>query len=270
MQFPRLKAYGKAIYQSFYHPPLYRDVIWTWKGFGGSYMMLLALLMGFVMAVGLGFLNAQFKENTLPHILAQVPNMVVEDGHLLVQALQQPVQIDAGELGDLKEKGMLLAYINTLETEEQLAQQQGKAMIIMGYESMFILDSKGYTKKSYQKFNQFRITPKMIQQNWPGFFGTVVFFTIVLTFGLTLNMLVLSILVAVCSYLVTAFMREEYDFETRMRMAAIAITPPLLLSKLLLLAANHATETWFDILLSVFYVYVMIVSSRKLQPVPQA
>jgi hypothetical protein len=266
MQFPRLKTYGKAIYQSFYHPPLYRDVIWIWKGFGGQYLMVLSVLLGAMMAVMVAISSMQFEKHRLPQILAQIPQMQIKDGILIVQA-PQPVKVSVQEKNGTSQ---LLAYIDTEVPEQKLNEQKGVAQIIVGSDHMLVRGKNGYMRSSFAKMSNMNIDPIEIQKGWPSPITVFVFSLLFMSIGLFLNMLILAVVIAVCSYLVTAFMRQEYSFETRVKIAAIAMTPAMLLSKLLIVAADHATETWFDILLSVFYVYVMIVSSRKLQPAPHA
>jgi hypothetical protein len=268
MQFPRLKTNAKAIVQSFYSPPLYRDVIYNWKGFGGLYVLLLAFILAFLLSAMMGISSEKFKKHQLPQILAQMPRMVILDGVLNVYG-EQPVSVAMPRTKNSKDDPVLLAYIDTHAAEEELFQQKGKARIIVGASYMLMQSQGVYKRREFNGIRRLDLDPSQIQGKWPDPLTLTLVFWPLMTLGLTLNFLIMAVVVTVCSYIVTAFMQEEYDFETRMRISAIAMTPSLLLSKGLILTVGHSTETWFDVLLAVFYFYVMIVASRKLNTQPE-
>ncbi len=267
MEFPRLKANAKAIVQSFYHPPLYLTVIREWRGIGAAYLLLLSTILAAFLAALMAYNSERFKADQLPHILAQMPKMTITDGVLKVQG-PEPVKVSART--DKGNRMPLLFYIDTKASEEQLLADGGNAIMLVGKDFMLIKTPTKTDRRSFEKIDHFEINPEAIQENWPGPVFITLFFWVLLTFGQFVSLLILCIIVAACSYLVTVSVSESYDFETRMRMSAIAITPPVLLTKTLVIAANHDTGSWFTVLLALFYVYVMLVSSRRLQPLPQA
>lgn len=251
----KLKAYAKAIYQSFYNTDLYRAVVADWKGFGGQYLLVLSAIVAVLVSIIFAVTLASFEKEQLPTILQQMPSMMIAEGTLQVNAPQPVIVRD-------KSQKNLIFYIDTRADETDLRKVDG-AMVAVGSNFMLIKGKNGLEKKSFASIKRLIIDPIEIQKHWPNAVYVAAALWPLAVFGQFINLLIIAGVVAVCSYVVTAPMREEYNFETRVRIAAIAMTPAILLSKFLLFAFNHNTENWFDILLSVFYFYVMIISTRK-------
>lgn len=251
----KLKTYLKAIFQSFYNPPLYRAVMTEWQGVGGLYLLVLSGLLAFLLACFMAYGTVQFKQDKLPGILAQMPTMTVKDGILKVQG-PEPAKIT-------DDKKTVLVYIDTTKSEQELRSEKEAAYVYVGKDFMLVKGPAGFEKKTFEKVGTLNISREAIEKNWPGPVMLALVVWPFVTLGQLISFLFLALTVAVCSYIVTAPMKEEYPFETRMRMAAIAMTPAVLISKILLLGINHNTGTWMEILLSVFYFYVMVLAARK-------
>ena len=252
----RLARYLKAIAQSFYSPPLYREVVTQWKGFGGLYLLVLSGAMALVLATIMAYGSMEFRDKELPHLAAQLPKLTVTDGKISIEG-PQPAKVSSSN-------GMVLVYIDTTKSEEELRKQaDNKVMMLVGKDFALIRMPTGFDKKTFENVKKFEISGKQLLENWPSPVAVLIAVWLLGTCGQFIGLLFMAVAVGVCSYIVTAAMREEYDFETRMRMAAVAMTPATLLSKGLLLFANHNTGTWFDVLLSVLYFYVMVVLMRR-------
>src|SRR5690606_13877355 len=84
--------------------------------------------------------------------------------------------------------------------------------------------------------------------------------------GQFINLLFGVLAVAAVSYIITAFMQEEFFFLTRMRLAALAITPPTFVTLALQSLLMHQSAPWLPVLLSCLYFYVMVVLMRRIGP----
>ena len=251
-----IKRYGLAIFQSFYNPQLYAEVISVWKGIAAKYAILLSVLLSFLVTANVVVSLKQFHDNDLPNILKQLPDMVITEGSLLVRG-PQPVIIN-----DRYNKP--LVYIDINLSESQMREKRGQAKLLVGETFMFMETKNGLDRRSFEGIRRMTLTPEKIRNIWPSTKTIILFLFPLLIIGQFFSVLLMAFFVALCSFIVTAFTKEEYIFETRMRMATVALTPPTILSKLLLLLMSHQTQIWFDILLSLFYFYVMIIVSRKL------
>ncbi len=251
----KLTRYLKAIIQSFYNPPLYREVLTQWQGIGAVYMLVLSAVMAVVLATIMAYGSVAFKRTELPHIAAQLPKMTITDGTIKVEG-PQPAKVQGS-------KDMLLLYIDTTKSEEELRKVGDKVLMLVGKDFILIHSAQGFDKKTFENIKKMEISGDTILQGWPSPVAVFIGVWILGTLGQFMGLLFMAVAVVLCSYIVTAMMREEYEFDTRMRLSAIAMTPAILLSKILLLLANHNTAIWFDVLLSVLYFYVMVVLMRR-------
>ncbi|MDB5477812.1 MAG: hypothetical protein JWM96_307 [Alphaproteobacteria bacterium] len=230
-------------------------------GFGALYLGLLSLVLTLVLGTSVLISVNQFEKTELPHILAQVPPMRMANGEITVEG-KQPVTIKS------RNKEMTIT-IDTEKSENELRETKtnigiGKDFVFLQsgdtYRPLYLKDmeAKDYTlnKDTLQRFAHDNI--RVLK------FAAFPF----LWLGQFINVIVKCFFVALLSYVVTAFMREEYDFLARMRLAALALTAPQLISLVMGLVFNHQTAIWFVFLLSSLYIYVMIVLMRRLGPAP--
>jgi Protein of unknown function (DUF1189) len=254
------KTYLHAISQSFYKPEIYRQAIYNWKGFGGRYLVLLGALLAVILyASFLVSLNV-FEKQELPYIAEQVPTLTIVDGVVSVKE-KQPLVIQS------KNKQMKIT-INTAASENELRAED--TQFGLGKDFLFMKGRNGqYELIDLKKFKgKFSISKETLFQQWNDKILSVKIFSLpLLWLGQITDLLVHCLIVAVLSYAVTAFMAEEYIFLTRMRIAALALTPAEIISALLKSLFNHTSETWFIMLLACLYIYVMIVLMRRLPPV---
>ena len=255
-----MKKYFTALLQSFYKPEIYRDAIVNWQGFGGKYLAFLSLLLALVMAANLAFLIFQFQQKELPFIVKQIPAMEIKDGIITVQG-KQPVIIQSRNQS-------LKLTIDTTKSENEL--RQTKTQMGIGKDYLFVTDYQGNDKSfDLTKLKgTFKVTQRSLYRLWDKNVPLVQAISIpLLWLGQFIDMIVECLIVAVLSYMVTAFMTEEYDFLTRMRLAVLAVTPAEILTVVMKVGFNHMAQPWLVFLLACLYIYVMIILMRRLPPV---
>jgi len=257
-----MKKYFTAIFQSFYKPEIYRDAIVKWQGFGGKYLALISLLLAAVVAVTLIISIYEFQKKELPYLVKQVPVMNISDGVITVKK-KQPVFIES------RSKKVKLV-IDTTKTENEL--RQTKAQIGVGKDFVFATDYQGNERTFDLKKlkGEYKVTHRNLYRLWDNNVPLIQAVAVpLLWMGQFIDMIIECFLVAILSYMVTAFMTEEYDFLTRMRLAALAITPAEILVMVMKVGFNHVSQPWLVLLIGCLYIYVMIVLMRKLPPVAE-
>jgi hypothetical protein len=251
-----LKKYLCAIFQSFYKPELYREAIFNWKGYGGRYLMVFAVLLAAILAASFYISLYQFQQKDLPFITKQIPTMTVIDGIVSVTE-KQPVIVQSQDKN----------FTMTIDTKKSAADLRAtKSTVAIGKDFLLIHGMDN----SYQMMDLKSIKGKLLIDE-DNIYKFIHIFKIVavplLWVGQLINLLLKVMVVTFFSYVVTAFMREEYDFLARMRLSALALTPPTIITTIVAIALNHDIAPWFFMLASCLYMYVMIVLMRRLPPV---
>ena len=258
-----IKTYLRALYESFYNPRLYREAIISWPGFGGRYLAILAILLSLGMTVNILYGLHVFEKNELDHLIGQVPDITVTNGKFGLEG-NKPVIISN------RDKTINIT-IDPSKSESEMREM--KTQVGIGNDFILFQKNNDYQIMDMQSLQQkdFKIDKQSLRNLWD---QNAPFAKILSPFLLWLGQLVDVIIecfvVAILSYLVTSFMREEYDFLTRMRFAALALTPPEIISTVLNISIGHISAPWFILLLACLYIYVMIILMRRDNPKVQA
>lgn len=250
----------RSLYQSFYKPEIYREALLQWPGFGGKYLMVLALVLAFMLASQFWYTLDQFKRHSLPQLIESVPTITIEDGEITDIQGEQPVIIHS-------EDKSLTLIIDTTKNENELRQM--KPHIGVGRDFIFVSDYKGNDRRiTLEKMTgKTVINEKELYRLWDRHVPTIQIFAVPLLWVNQIVILLFScLLITVLSYIVTAFLPEEYPFNARMRLSALAITPPSILIALLQVTIKHESQPWLVFLVATLYIYVMIILMRRLPP----
>lgn len=255
-----MSSYLSAVIQSFYNPEIYRKAIVKWQGFGGKYMALVGLILAIILSISLYIAMNNFGKNEFPHIAKQIPPIELTGGHLSVEG-EEPVVIQS------RDKKLKIT-IDTTKTENEM--RQDKVQIGVGKTFIFFTDYQG-NEKSFDLNNikeNYKFTSKDVIDGWNK--NTPIIRMIAIPFlwlGQFIDLVIEVVVIAVLSYIITAFMQEEYDFLTRMRLSVLAVTPAEILTTTLKVTIGHLAQPWLVLLLACLYIYVMIVLMRRLPPV---
>lgn len=250
-----LKTYILAIIRSFYDPTLYREVIEKWRGFGGAYLFLLSGVVGILLFIPFLLVVNSFEKHKLNDILEQMPAMTIQDGEIKVEG-KQPHIVSVPPF---------IMTIDTTKSESEL--RDTKTHVGIGKTFIFINMNGNYQIQYLKAENTQKpvvINKTILRNMWDTNIPAIKTIALpLLWIGQFFSSIITALVVAVVSYFVTAFMEDEYIFLTRMRLAAIAVTPPLFISLLLQVTLQHRPAPWFPVLLATLYLYVMIVLLRK-------
>lgn len=251
-----MKTYFQALYQSFGSPALYAQVIYRWTGSGLRYLIVLAALTSFLICAYSAYQLHGFAQEKLPSLVQQMPEITITKG-IATSKVQQPHIIK-----DADQKP--LAIIDTtVEDGKDLPDEKGTIFMARSYMLLKQNDTE-YKRFDYKEFgtrtlviNKDKVTSFFAKASYLVF----VFFPVILA-SQWIILVVMAIMAATLSYVVTAYMPEEYNFETRMRMAVIAITPPLIANKLLTTFSDYYLGFWVIVILWVLHFYLMILATR--------
>lgn len=251
-----MKKYLQAVYQSFGSPQLYAQVIYRWTGNGIMYLAILSLLVSLLLCARLAYSVHSFNQNGLPPIANQIPTITIANGEAKTD-VAQPHYIKSDE------KNLLVVIDTNVKADDKPPAEKG--IIFIGRHYML-------TQQNPQKYERFDFadfkdhTLVISKENVTSFFANLTGWSIIclpiLAVGYLIILLVMSVLAGALSYIVTAYMPEEYNFETRMRMGAIAITPPLIISKLLEIFTQYHLGFWVILALWVIYLYAIVLATR--------
>jgi hypothetical protein len=253
-----MKKYLQALYQSFGHIRLYHDVIHQWKGSGYVYGLVLAALTTVGVIISYFIMLQSFSQAEMNHILDQWPTITLSQGQISPPA-DEPTTISTIS-------GRPLIIIDTSASAADLGKHD--APIMIGKDFMLSKDQDGSVRTTdLQRFKSNTIT--LDREKIESFFKTFrympLFMTPFLILGQWFLVIALMVVAAILSYVVTAYMKEEFNFDTRMRMAAIAITPPLLINMILQFFTQHTLGMWVILVLWVLHLYIIVIAARKYQ-----
>lgn len=251
------KKYCQALVESFYNPRVYRDAITSWQGFGGAYLALVSAVMALIVTLGFFAALRTFEETQLNHLLDQMPRITISNGLISVDQ-ETPVVIKTND------DPPLVITIDPNQSESQL--RDTGTHVGIG-ETFFFVNVRGQYEVVYtDKLSDTNISidKDSLRTMWNNNIPSIKVISYpLLWMGQFMNLVVVCVIVAFLSYFVTTFLREEYIFLTRMRLAALAVTPASLISTVLKMTVAHQTAPWFTLLLATLYLYVMLILINK-------
>ena len=255
--FATLKIYMQAIGQSFFNVPLFAKVVHgtqkPWAGYGFAYGLVLAALLSLFSVGQLAVMAYSFGQHTLPKIAAQVPKIVVNNGEVAVQ-VPQPHNIM------LDYKPLIVINTNAKITEAKAS----KAPIYVTKDTIYLLKPNNNREAKFiDKTLSGTFDGALILKTWHTLmpFGLVFIWPLMLLGGWVM-LLGQAFFVALGSYVVTAFMPEEFDFGNRLRISLLAITPPLLLQLLVSFSGQFYLNGLTVVALALLYFYALLRVAR--------
>jgi len=256
-----LKDYCRNSIRAFYDAGVYKEAIEQGRGFGGRHILFVGTVIGLVLTLAFCVSINLFARTELPFIAQQVPEIRLKDHQLIVRG-PQPRMIKSSD-------GRFRVYIDTQSGDVNLFKQD--AEILVG--KNIVLLKKGeddYKEISLSKFDDFVLNKQsMLKFFESGIYAVSIILWPLSALGQAFSLLVQTFVLALLTYIVTAPMKEEYYFETRMRLCALAITPSFVISRVTGIINDASIKapidsTWFGLLLGLLYFYVMIMLIRRL------
>jgi hypothetical protein len=216
----------QAVPLSFFSGDLYRDVARSWRGIGLAYLVLLVALLTLVVVIRMHLALAGWVNRDAREFVGQVPRIVIR---------RQVVEVDGAMPLTIRDSrtGAALAIIDTTGAVTSLDGQE--ARVLMTGDHIFYRKSVAETRV----FNLSGVTDFTVDSaragRWLGIFATwgTPIATPFVFGGLFCFRLLQQLLLALVGLLVGRLARVGLDFSGHMRLAAVALTPALVIEPLL-------------------------------------
>ncbi len=221
-----------ALVLSFYSRPFYRDVATHWRGTGFAYLLLLLALCWVpeMAKTQVGLTKWVRGEGT--QLVKQIPPITISDGAASTEVTTPYFIKDP-------EKGQVLAIIDLTGKYNSLEDTPAK-MLLTKHE-LFTRNSaseiRTYNLKNVKSFHldQNRV------QGWLNIAGTwlvVVLYPFALVFSFVYR-IVQALIYGVCGMILAKIMKAQLEYLTLLRLAAVAVTPAVILETVRSVANIH-------------------------------
>lgn len=250
----------QAIPLSFFSGDLYRDVGRAWRGIGLAYLVLLVALLSLVVVIRMHVSLSGWVNRDARGFAEQVPRIVIRHRVVEVDGTM-PITIRGSG------PGAELAIIDTTGAVTSLEGQQ--ARVLMTRDHIVYRKNVAETRVfSLSGVKDFTIDSARAHR-WLGIFATWVS-PIAAPFvfgGLFVFRILQQLLLAVVGLLAGRLLRVSLDFSAHMRVAAVALTPALIIEPALeLLGAKPAWWGLAWIAIAVAYVVWAVRANRSAPP----
>jgi hypothetical protein len=215
-----------ALPLSFFSGGLYQDVARSWRGIGLVYLMLLVALATLVVVIRTQIGLDHWVHGEARGLTDQIPRMVIRQRVVEVDAAMPYTIHDTG-------KGLPIAII---DTTGQITSLDGQVATVLVTADQVMYRKSAAETRVFQlaTVKDFTIDSARAGR-WLGLLATwaAPVVTVFAFAGLFCFRLVQQLLLAVIGLLAARAMRAPLDFSALMRLAAVALTPALLVEPLL-------------------------------------
>lgn len=257
-----IKTYLTTFYRSIFSPPLYADVIHRWKGTGVLYLLFLSFLIGLILCLRLSVTMFTVPQSEVDYVVNQIPEISINQGKVTTD-IERPYDIT------LRTGQTVIRLVRDVDLDTVRSDNQNIPIIVTETDLIVVRDqtanrSDQLRVHSLENIETMEINRSIIQDLWvkAKWFIPVVVLPFV-AIGLWIGYFIQMLVIALISYIVTAFMKEEFVFTTRMRMAAVAFTPVLLVNQLSELILHHKMNFMMMAAMATLYLFVMVKTSRQ-------
>lgn len=223
-----MKKYNvfQAIVLSFFSKELYQDVAKNWRGFAFSYLLLVLAIFWLPATFQMYFYMHNFVTKTTPQIVQQLPTITLKDGQASIDK-PSPYFIRTPD-------NHILAVIDTSGQFTSPDQTQGVVLLTK---------DKLYIKRNATEVRQYELknTEDMVitqtkvynflhlVKNW----GLFIVYPI-LVIGSWIYRVIETLIYAIIGTLIFAnIMKVKLEYQQILRIAVMAVTPPIVLSTVL-------------------------------------
>ncbi len=254
-----IKTYLTTLYRAFFSPVLYADVIRRRKGTGALYLLFLSFFIGLLLCARLMITITQISQADIDYILNQIPIIEIKSGELSTD-VDRPYDIT------LRNGNTIIRFLDDIVLDTVRQDHKDIPLIVTSRE-ILIVKNKGTNEMrvhSLSEVEDLMIDQSTVRNFWQQGKWTLPLIALpFISLGLWIGYFVQILVIALISYVVTAFMKEEFIYETRLRMSAIAFTPVLIVNQLSEIILHHKMNFVMMAALATLYIYVMIKTSRQ-------
>lgn len=240
------------LWLSFFSKDLYRDVANNWKGIGVLYLLLLVSISWAPGLIKMHFIMADFVNNSAVTIVSQVPEIDIVDGTASTPELA-PYFISDPETGEL------LGIVDVSGEYSDLVNTDAKFLLT---KTKFIVEKSDTETKTFEldEVEAFLIDEAFLNKvlgvlkNW---LAVLVFFVIVpfVLIGRIIQVLIYGGIGA----MFLGDTQKNLNYAALVRLAAIAITPAILVNLVLSLLEINIPVLWLiNFVVSIGYVYFAV------------
>jgi hypothetical protein len=270
----------QALFLSFFSPSLYRDVAKEWHGLGYVYLFLLVCLSIFFMALQTQVVAVPRAQQIVDSIISQMPSVTIDKGKLSIDkpspyVLTEPKSDRAIITFDTRPKPMTFeeskcVFLVTSDAVYGRKQSTGTSGADRNRNPSALAEGGTVEKFSLSTIDHFTLDMNSGKQVVNSFFqwlGTIIFFVWV-PFGFAFCV-VQTLLYALVGKAFSKMVEVNLTYGTLVRLAAVALTPVLLLDSLQKVASvNIPHWPWVSLFLALGYLYFAVYSNSQVQPVP--
>jgi hypothetical protein len=210
-----------ALVLSFYSQPLYQDVAKNWRGTGFAYLLLLLAVCWVpeMAKLQIGFSNYVRGEGA--QLVRQIPAINVTDGEVTTDVATPYFIKDP-------EKGKVLAIIDL--TGQYTSLEDTPADLLLTKHQVFTRNNyevRTYDLKGVKSFHldQYRVQGWLnVARSWI----VVVLFPCALLFSFVYR-IVQALIYGLCGMIISKIVKVKLEYLTLLRLAAVAVTPAVIL-----------------------------------------
>jgi hypothetical protein len=210
---------------SFFSRSLYREVAYSWNGLGLLYLLLLLSLAWIPASITLHRTVGAFVDNLAPLILEQVPDITIANGEVSIQEPQPYlIQVPGSDSP--------LAVIDT--TGRTTPQDFPGAPLLLTKQQIILREGAGTTRTyDLSGIRNFRLNRAMVEKcgAWLRSWGALVLYPF-LVLGSYIYRIVQVLLYGALGILFARVEKADLEYADLVRLAAVAITPAVLLDTL--------------------------------------
>ncbi len=255
-RFPMLKA----LYLSFFSRDLYREVGARWKGTGFLYLLLLLAVTWLPVIYKMhGDLSEEIRQE-VPKYLEQMPKITIADGHV---SIDRPVPHTILE-PDGRTPFMVIDTSGRISSLEQT-----KATVLLTGDQIMFRRPEG-AEKIYDLAGTDAFIDRERADRWVQAvrrYVPVVAYPVALTASFVDRVLEMMFAIAI-GMIFTGWLKAPLDAAAVSRLAAVALTPAIVIYTLLLLAGVHVPGSPF-VFFTVAAVYLYFAVRANARPAAQ-
>lgn len=263
-----MKRYStfSAFAHSFYSKDLYQDVGRNWKGIGFGYLLLLVALAWIPSMVQMHFALRRFVSRDASGLINQIPRITIKNGTVATD-VQTPYFIkDPGD-------GKTVAMIDLTGKYESL--EGNDAKVLLTQHKLLSKQSNNETRVyDLSNVKDFWLDRDRVG-GWARTFGD--FFAVILypfcVFGSYVYRILQALFYGLIGLMFASMAGARLNYGASVRLAAVAITPILILDEILSLTPFHVSFWWLICFLVAMGTIFFAVHSNKQLPAtapPQA
>jgi len=248
---------------SFFSKDLYIDVARNWTGTGIIYLLMLLIITWGLITVRAHFATTALLNSEGRAIAAKIPTMKLTKGKIAFE-VEQPFIVNEPE----SDKPLII--LDTTGQTTSLDDHPGVVMLVT--ETKMITRNQGKVEEvDLSQLPDFKVDQQTLQ-GWLESAGTIIVIVLLPIFLVTsiVYRLLQLILYALIAGAFASSAKLKLDFSTQMRLAAMALTPAIVLDTILWVG-NIEMPFWWPIcfFLTLGYLYFGIGAVAKAQPPDQ-